>query len=62
MKFSDTPNDTIVERTWGPNAQAPDTARPRLNGPLEYWVRLLTGLPPLVARLVSCSTGSTSTP
>jgi hypothetical protein len=44
--------EEVVERTWGPNTQAPDVARPRWNGPLEYWKAFFAALQPMVDQLV----------
>jgi hypothetical protein len=37
--------------TWGPNLQTVDEARPRLGGPLEFWVRALRNGASLIAAL-----------
>ena len=37
--------------TWGPNLQTVDEARPRLGGPLEFWVRALRNGAGLIAAL-----------
>jgi hypothetical protein len=36
--------EQIVERTWKPKETAPENARPRLFGPLSYWVSALESL------------------
>ena len=49
--------ETIVERTWGPKAEAPDNARPHLNAALDYWANLLAGFQPILERLVAVLDG-----
>lgn len=36
--------DQIVERTWKPKETAPESAKPRLFGPLSFWISALQSL------------------
>ena len=52
------PNDgrtieEVVERTWKPKEVAPESATPRMGGPVQYWVAALTACQPVLARLGS---------
>jgi hypothetical protein len=35
------PIEAIIEKTWQPKEQVPESARPRWGGPVEYWIASL---------------------
>jgi hypothetical protein len=49
--------DEVVERTWRPREMSPDSARPRMGGPLAYWVAALRSASGLLCELQSVLRG-----
>lgn len=49
--------DEVVQRTWRPRETSPQSALPRIGGPLEYWAAALRGCSGLLAELKSALHG-----
>ena len=54
----DSPNrgqsiEEVVERTWEPKETAPESATPRMGGPVQYWAAALAACQPVLDRLGS---------
>jgi hypothetical protein len=49
--------DEVVERTWRPRETSPDSALPRMGGPLAYWVAALRSASDLLRDLQSVLRG-----
>lgn len=43
--------EEVVERTWEPRETAPESATPRMGGPVGYWAAALAACPPILERL-----------
>jgi hypothetical protein len=41
----------IIEKTWKPKEQVPESAKPRWGGPVEYWIAALRNCKPLLESL-----------
>jgi hypothetical protein len=45
--------EQIIEKTWKPKEQVPESAKPRWGGPIDYWIRALQGCQPLLESLMT---------
>ena len=45
--------EVIIEKTWKPKEQVPETAKPRWGGPVEYWILALQNCQPLLEALLN---------
>ena len=43
--------EQVIEKTWKPKEKAPDSATPRLGGPVQYWIAALDACQPVLERL-----------
>lgn len=43
--------EQVIERTWKPKEKAPESATPRLGGPVHYWAAALEACQPVLQKL-----------
>jgi hypothetical protein len=43
--------EQVIARTWKPKEKAPESATPRLGGPVQYWVTALEACQPVLEKL-----------
>ena len=43
--------EQIIERTWKTKEKAPESATPRLGGPVQYWIATLDACQPVLEKL-----------
>lgn len=51
------PIEQIIDKTWKPKEQVPETARPRWGGPLAYWTKALENCQPLLESMINSLSG-----
>ncbi len=49
--------EKIIENTWQPKEKAPETARPKWGGPIEFWIMSLNNCQPLLEALGNALVG-----